>query len=61
MDRHATVVLNGEKVIDNEPVIGRTNGAFQSDITQPGPHHLQGDHTVVKCRNIVWRPVMKAP
>ena len=60
VDRHATVVLNGEKVIDNEPVIGNTNGAFQSDITQPGPHHLQGDHTAVKYRNIVWRPVVES-
>tara|TARA_R110002049_G_scaffold66551_2_gene173784 strand:- start:1908 stop:2915 length:1008 start_codon:yes stop_codon:yes gene_type:complete len=61
VDRHATVVLNGEKVIDNEPVIGNTNGAFQSDITQPGPHHLQGDHTAVKYRNIVWHPVVANP
>ena len=61
VNRHATVVLNGEKVIDNEPVIGSTNGAFQSDITQPGPHHLQGDHTAVKYRNIVWRPVVANP
>ena len=30
VDRHATVVLNGEKVIDDEPVIGSTNGTFQS-------------------------------
>ena len=58
VDRHATVVLNGEKVIDNEPVIGNTNGAFQADITQPGPHHLQGDHTAVKYRNIVFQPVI---
>lgn len=61
VNRHATVVLNGEKVIDNEPVIGNTNGAYQSDITQPGPHHLQGDHTAVKYRNIVWRPVVQNP
>ena len=61
VNRHATVIFNGEKVIDNEPVIGNTNGAYQSDITQPGPHHLQGDHTAVKYRNIVWRPVVETP
>lgn len=59
VDRHATVILNGEKVIDNEPVIGNTNGAFQSDITKPGPLYLQGDHTSVSFRNIVFRPVVK--
>lgn len=56
VDRHATVVLNGEKVIDNEPVTGNTNGAYQSDITKPGPLYLQGDHTAVSYRNIVFRP-----
>jgi hypothetical protein len=28
VERHATVVLNGENVIDNQPVTGNTNGAF---------------------------------
>ena len=58
VDRHATVVLNGEKVIDNQPVIGNTNGAFQSDVTRPGPLHLQGDHTSVRYRKIVLYPVL---
>lgn len=58
VDRHATVVLNGEKVIDNQPVIGNTNGAFQSDVTCPGPLYLQGDHTSVRYRNIVLYPVI---
>ena len=59
VDRHATVVLNGEKVIDNQPVIGNTNGAFQADVTRPGPLHLQGDHTSVRYRNIVLYPVIE--
>ena len=59
VDRHATVVLNGEKVIDNQPVIGNTNGAFQADVTRPGPLHLQGDHTSVRYRNIVLYPVLR--
>jgi hypothetical protein len=58
VDRHATVVLNGQKVIDNQPVIGNTNGAFQSDVTRPGPLHLQGDHTSVRYRKIVLYPVI---
>ena len=58
VDRHATVVLNGETVIDNQPVIGNTNGAFQSDVTRPGPLQLQGDHTSVRYRNIVLYPVI---
>lgn len=58
VDRHATVVLNGEKVIDNQPVIGNTNGAFQSDVTRPGPPHLQGDHTSVRYRNVFLYPVI---
>jgi len=58
VDRHATVVLNGETVIDNQPVIGNTNGAFQSDVTRPGPLHLQGDHTSVRYRKIVLHPVL---
>ena len=57
VDRHATVVLNGELVIDNQPIIGNTNGAFQADVMSPGPLYLQGDHTAVRYRNIVVRPV----
>tara|TARA_B100001057_G_scaffold106210_1_gene103837 strand:- start:278 stop:1291 length:1014 start_codon:yes stop_codon:yes gene_type:complete len=58
VDRHATVVLNGETVIDNQLVIGNTNGAFQADVTRPGPLHLQGDHTSVRYRKIVLYPVL---
>ena len=58
VDRHATVILNGQKVIDNQPVIGNTNGAFQADVTRPGPLHLQGDHTSVRYRNIMLYPVL---
>ncbi len=57
VDRHATVVWNGKKVIDNQPIAGCTNGALSADETQPGPIYLQGDHTAVRYRNIVLRPV----
>jgi len=57
-DRHVTVVLNGELVIDNQPVEGPTGGAWLSDVTQPGPIYLQGDHTAVEYRNVVLAPVV---
>jgi hypothetical protein len=59
VDRHVTVVLNGKKVIDNQPVIGCTGGALWSDPMRPGPIYLQGDHTGIEYRNIVLRPVVK--
>jgi hypothetical protein len=57
--RHATVILNGTKIIDNQPVLGCTGGALWSDELRPGPIYLQGDHTGIEYRNIVLRPVVK--
>ncbi|MEM7560167.1 MAG: family 16 glycoside hydrolase [Planctomycetota bacterium] len=59
-DRHITVVLNGEKVIDNQPIIGPTAGAIYTDPSAPGPIYLQGDHTNVKYRNIILEPVVRS-
>ncbi len=59
VNRHITVVLNGQTVIDNRPIIGCTGGGISADDTRPGPILLQGDHTSVKYRNIVLRPVLK--
>ncbi|MDV6030127.1 MAG: DUF1080 domain-containing protein [Phycisphaera sp. RhM] len=59
VDRHVTVVLNGEKVIDNQPVTGPTAGAVHTHPTEPGPIYLQGDHTNVSYRDIYLAPVMK--
>lgn len=59
VDRHLTVVLNGKKIIDNQPVLGCTGGALWSDEFRPGPLYLQGDHTSVEYRNMVLRPVLK--
>jgi hypothetical protein len=56
VDRHVTVVHNGMKVIDNQPVAGPTGGALDADVTKPGPLMLQGDHTSVEYRNLVLRP-----
>jgi len=58
-DRHLTVILNGIKIIDNQPVYGPTGGAITSDVFAPGPIYLQGNHGAVSLRNIVIRPVVK--
>jgi len=59
VDRHLTVILNGTKIIDNQPVLGCTGGAMTSDEFNPGPIYLQGDHTNVDYRNMVLTPVVK--
>ncbi|NSW94040.1 MAG: DUF1080 domain-containing protein [Bacteroidales bacterium] len=58
-DRHITVILNGVKIIDNQPVHGPTGGAIQSDVFAPGPIYLQGDHGKVAYRNILLTPIVK--
>jgi hypothetical protein len=58
-DRHLTVKLNGQMLIDNEPIMGCTGGALWSDEFKPGPIYLQGDHTGINYRNIVLTPIVK--
>ena len=59
VDRHVTVVLNGIKIIDNQPVLGVTGGALTADEFSPGPIYLQGDHGRVLYRDIVLTPIAK--
>ncbi len=59
VDRHVTVVLNGTKIVDNQPLAGCTGGALWSDVSRPGPIYLQGDHTSIEYRNLVLRPRLK--
>jgi hypothetical protein len=59
VDRHATVILNGKKIIDNQPLLGCTGGALWSDQFKPGPIYLQGDHSGANYRNMVLKPVVK--
>ncbi len=59
LDRHVTVILNGKRIIDNQPVRGCTGGALWSDATRPGPIYFQGDHTGIEYRSVVLRPVVK--
>jgi len=58
-DRHATVILNGVKIIDNQPIYGPTGGAIKSDVFAAGPIYLQGDHGKVSYRNILLTPIVK--
>jgi len=58
-DRHVTVKLNGQTIIDNAPLQGCTGGALWPDEFKPGPIYLQGDHTGVEYRNIVLMPIEK--
>lgn len=56
IDRHVTVILNGVKIIDNQPLLGCTGGALWSDESRPHIY-LQGDHEAVDYRNVVLHPV----
>lgn len=58
-DRHVTVILNSEKIIDNQPVYGPTGGAIIADVFAKGPIYLQGDHGDVSYRKIELRPILK--
>jgi Domain of Unknown Function (DUF1080) len=59
VDRHVTVILNGKRIIDNQPVRGCTGGALWSDVMRPGPIYLQGDHTGIEYRTLELRPVAR--
>lgn len=59
LNRHVTVVLNGKRIIDNQPVRGCTGGALWSDVTRPGPIYIQGDHTGIEYRSLDLRPVLR--
>jgi hypothetical protein len=59
VDRHVTVILNGQTIIDNQPIAGCTGGALWSDESRPGPILLQGDHGPIDYRNIILRPVVR--
>jgi hypothetical protein len=58
-DRHATVVLNGVKIIDNAPIRGFTGGAITLDQSAPGPIIIQGSHNGGAYRNMILTPILK--
>ena len=58
INRHATVTLNGQRIIDNMPIIGCTGGAITSNEMVPGPIYIQGDHSDASYRNMILEPVV---
>jgi len=52
-----TVILNGVKTIDDQPVDNPTRGALDDLVEGPGPIMLQGDHGPVAYRNIRIKPL----
>ncbi len=54
--RRVTIVLNGERVVDNQVIPGITGGALDSDEAQPGPILIQGDHGTVEFRSLRVTP-----
>ncbi len=54
--RSATVVFNGQQVIDRQVIPGITGGAIDSDEGAPGPIMLQGDHGQVEFRKLILTP-----
>ena len=49
---NVTVILNGVKIIDNQPIPGITGGALDDKVNEPGPIMVQGDHGPVAYRCI---------
>lgn len=58
-DRHVTVILNGQTIINNQAIMGVTGGALTADEFVPGPLYLQGDHGEVMYKDIVLKPIIK--
>ena len=50
--QRVTVILNGEKVIDNVVVDRPTGGELDNNVNAPGPFFLQGDHGSIAFRNL---------
>jgi hypothetical protein len=54
--RAATVILNGETVVDRQTIPGITGGALDCDEGSPGPIMIQGDHGRIEFRKITITP-----
>jgi hypothetical protein len=53
-----TVILNGEKLFEDQEIPGSTGGALDSHESEPGPILLQGDHAGVKFRRVTVTPLL---
>ncbi|HXG56323.1 MAG TPA: DUF1080 domain-containing protein [Vicinamibacterales bacterium] len=54
-----SVMLNGQKVHDNETIQAITGGALDADETAAGPIMIQGDHGKVYFRKLIVTPITK--
>jgi hypothetical protein len=54
-----TVVLNGQKVHDNETIEAITGGALDANEADAGPIMIQGDHGKVSFRRITVTPITR--
>lgn len=54
--RVVTIVLNGEPIIERQPIPGPTGGALDSNEGEPGPILLQGDHGKVEFKTLTLTP-----
>ncbi len=57
--RHLTVVLNGVKIIDNQPIAGVTPAAMDWNEMVPGPILLQGDHSNASFKNMILTKIVR--
>ena len=57
--RHLTVMLNGVRIIDNQPIGGVTPGALDGDEFVPGPILLQGDHSNASFKNMILTKIVE--
>jgi hypothetical protein len=53
-----TVILNGEKLFEDQEIPGSTGGALDSHESEPGPILLQGDHAGIKFRRVTVTPLL---
>lgn len=54
--RVVTIMLNGEPIIERQPIPGPTGGALDSNEGEPGPILLQGDHGKVEFKSLTLTP-----
>ena len=52
-----TVTLNGQRVHDNQVILGVTGGTLDADEATPGPLMVQGDHSVVWIKKLTVTPI----
>lgn len=57
MGDEVTVILNGVKIHDRVKLSRATGGELDSNLDQPGPIMLQGDHGAVAFRNMRIKPL----